>query len=677
MAESIAKAYVQVIPSAKGIKGALKNAIGPDMRSAGRDAGGTLGRSMVSKIKGVVATAGIGAAFAKAISDGAALEQSIGGIQTLFKESADAVIRNAEQAYRTAGMSANRYMELSTSFAAALMQSLGGDTQKAANISDIAMRDMSDNANKMGTDMERITDAYQGFAKQNFTMLDNLKLGYGGTKTEMQRLLADAQKITGIKYDISNLNDIYNAIHVIQGELDITGTTAKEAASTLSGSMSAMKAAFTNVLADLTLGRDLNASLQALTETTYTFVVGNLLPAVGRALTGLPMMLSTSFGMAIQSMHLVSQNAEALTTKGIELVTGIGSAIITAAPYLVDAAANLVMALGNAMITADWATIATNTIVGIRDNLDVAAGEILGADGNIVGAVLSAIQIRFPEIWSNGGKLVAKLANGLLAALPGLLSAAGTLLNQLVNTILATMPSMMTSGVQLIGQLANGLLDNLPSIISAAARILSQLLYTMASHLPQMLQKGLELVGQLAAGMIRAIPQAVATIPKLVREIKDAVMRFDWIGLGKDIIRGLIKGIGSMGGMLWNAAKSVAKSVLTSIKRALGIHSPSTVMRHEVGPYIPAGMALGIKDNTKALTGAMHTMSDIGVRTAREDMRTLKAPVTATSYASAPVAYTTNVYVYGTEGQDVERLAEIVMQKIDYAVQRRKACVCG
>ena len=187
MATELAKAYVQIIPSARGIKGSLSNELGGEADSAGSSAGKTFGQSMVSVLKSVVIAAGIGKMISSAITEGAALEQSIGGIETLFKDSADKVKQNAENAYRTAGMSANEYMELTTSFSASLLQSVAGDTAKAADIADMAMTDMSDNANKMGTNMEDIKNAYQGFAKQNYTMLDNLKLGYGGTKTEMER----------------------------------------------------------------------------------------------------------------------------------------------------------------------------------------------------------------------------------------------------------------------------------------------------------------------------------------------------------------------------------------------------------------------------------------------------------------------------------------------------------
>ena len=222
MATQVGTAYVQIIPSAKGIKGKIQEELGGDAESAGKSVGGTLG----STIKGALAAAGIGAAFSKAIGEGAALEQSIGGIETLFKDSSDKMLKYASQAYKTAGVSANTYMENVTSFSASLLQSVGGNTAKAADAANMAMIDMSDNANKMGTNIQDIQNAYQGFSKQNYTMLDNLKLGYGGTQKEMQRLLKDAQKITGQKYDISNLNDVYSAIHAIQGKLDITGTTA-------------------------------------------------------------------------------------------------------------------------------------------------------------------------------------------------------------------------------------------------------------------------------------------------------------------------------------------------------------------------------------------------------------------------------------------------------------------
>lgn len=288
MATELGQAYIQIMPSARGIKDMIKKELGSEIPQAGQEAGESLSSKMLSVAKKAIAAAGIGKFFSASLTEGANLQQSLGGIETLFKGSADTVKKYANEAYKTTGLSANAYMENVTGFSASLLQSLGGDTRKAADVANMAMVDMADNSNKMGTSMDRIQDAYQGFAKQNYTMLDNLKLGYGGTKTEMQRLLADAQKLTGVKYDINNLSDVYQAIHAIQENLDITGTTAKEAATTFSGSFASMKAAAQNVLGKLALGEDIGPALSSLYQTTKTFLVGNLIPMVADILKGVP-----------------------------------------------------------------------------------------------------------------------------------------------------------------------------------------------------------------------------------------------------------------------------------------------------------------------------------------------------------------------------------------------------
>lgn len=292
MATELGKAYVQIIPSARGITGMIQKEMSGEVASAGVSSGQSLGSNLIGALKGAIAVAGIGKAIGAALSEGAALQQSLGGIDTLFKASAEKVKGFANEAYKTTGLSANAYMENVTGFSASLLQSLGGDTDKAADIANMAMIDMSDNANKMGTSMESIQTAYQGFAKQNYTMLDNLKLGYGGTKQEMQRLLADAEKLTGVKYNINNLSDVYSAIHAIQENLDITGTTAKEAASTFTGSFQAMKASAQNVLGKLALGENILPSLKALAETTSTFLLDNLFPMIGNIMSGLGVLIS-------------------------------------------------------------------------------------------------------------------------------------------------------------------------------------------------------------------------------------------------------------------------------------------------------------------------------------------------------------------------------------------------
>ncbi|HGJ6643741.1 TPA: PblA [Streptococcus pneumoniae] len=323
MATELGKAYVQIIPSAKGISGMIQKEMGGEVASAGVSAGESLGSKMMGAVSGVIAAAGIGKAIGASINEGAALQQSLGGVETLFKDSADKVKGFANEAYKTTGLSANAYMENVTGFSASLLQSLGGDTDKAAETANMAMIDMSDNANKMGTSMESIQLAYQGFAKQNYTMLDNLKLGYGGTKQEMQRLLADAEKLTGVKYDINNLSDVYSAIHTIQENLDITGTTAREAVTTFTGSFESMKSAAQNVLGKLSLGEDIQPALQALMETTSTFLFGNLIPMIGNILKQIPILILGGIKGVFSGIF-----GEGLGSIMGSIVTALGSAFL-------------------------------------------------------------------------------------------------------------------------------------------------------------------------------------------------------------------------------------------------------------------------------------------------------------------------------------------------------------
>lgn len=379
MATNLGKAYVQIMPSAKGISGMISKELDGEVSSAGKSAG----NSLVSTIKSAVVAAGIGKLFASSLMEGGKLQQSLGGVETLFKNNANMVKQYANEAYKTTGLSANAYMETVTGFSASLLQSLGGDTAKAAKVANTAMVDMADNSNKMGTSMELIQNAYQGFAKQNYTMLDNLKLGYGGTKQEMQRLLADAQKLTGVKYDINNLSDVYEAIHVIQKELDITGTTAKEASTTLQGSFASMKAAFLNLLGKLSLGQDIKPSLQALATTTTTFLVGNFLPMVGNILKGLPTLVIGAFsGLAEQLRGVLGDEVVNKIQGYLTKVSGAVDSFIEVLTGKLSTAQgiDLMKSLGIDEGTA-------NTIVTIADNIRTAFQNIWQAIKN-VGAIV-------------------------------------------------------------------------------------------------------------------------------------------------------------------------------------------------------------------------------------------------------------------------------------------------
>lgn len=568
MATELAKAYVQIIPSARGIQGSLTQALGGEASSAGASAGQSFGSQLVRTALGVISVASIGKALGATITEGAALEQSIGGIETLFKDSADTVKAYADEAYRTAGMSANQYMEQTTSFAASLLQSLGGDTAAAAEVANMAMTDMSDNSNKMGTDMERITDAYQGFAKQNYTMLDNLKLGYGGTKTEMERLLADAQKITGVKYDINSLADVYNAIHVIQGELDITGTTAKEAATTLSGSFNSMVAAGKNVLGKLTLGQDIRPSLEALAQTTTTFLVGNLLPAVWNILSALPGGVVT----LVQSMG--TQLAAALPSFLAQFQTGITGGL----PQLLTA--------GQTMLS--------NLIAGLMQNL--------------------------PQLLQTAVSVINQLVTGFYTAMPQIAAAAITLLTQFCQGIIANLPQVLSAGTSILQNLLSGISIALPQLITSAGQMIITLTSALLQNLPQIITAGFNLLTALITGIGQGLPGIITAAIEVGAGFFDAITSLDWIQLGADIINGIISGIGSAVGALVDAAISAAKAAFDAAKNALGIHSPSRLFRDQIGKMIPSGMALGITANLNPVTTAMRTLSTMTVGTLQRDL---------------------------------------------------------
>jgi len=403
VATELGQAYVQIMPSARGISGSMSKQLDPEADSAGRSAGLKIGTALkVAAIAGVVATgAALGKLISSSLSEGADLQQSLGGVETLFKENADKVKKYAADGYKTAGLSANAYMETVTGFSASMIKSLNGDTKKAADLSNQAIVDMSDNANKMGTNIGDIQNAYQGFAKQNYTMLDNLKLGYGGTKEEMQRLLTDAQKLTGQKYDISNFADITEAIHAIQTEMDITGTTAKEAATTFSGSFDSMKAALSNVLGNMSLGRDLQGPLNALVTTSSTFLFDNFIPMVGNIFKALPGALST----------LASAAGKALSEK---LGLGIGPGL-------------------------------NKTMASIQKSLAPLSGILQGAFkgiGPMMQGVISSLT-PFGNVLANTLSTIPKLFSNIITSLTPVMSSLGTAFQQI--------PTLLTTVVGAIG----------------------------------------------------------------------------------------------------------------------------------------------------------------------------------------------------------------------------------
>ena len=440
----------------------------------------------------------------------------------------NAVLENANKAYMTAGMSANEYMDTVTGFSASLISSLGGDTNKAADYANSALVDMSDNANKMGTDMESIKNAYQGFAKQNYTMLDNLKLGYGGTQEEMKRLLSDAEKLTGQRYDISSFADITQAIHAIQTQMDITGTTAKEASTTISGSWGSLKAAFQNVLVGLTTGGDMfDQSLDALINTAVTFGQ-NIIPAIKGALSGVGYLI-----------------------EGLAPVIGetIPPLINDLAPTLANSAVSLISSLVN----------------GLTQN----ATQFSECLSNIIIVAVAGISTVVPQLLDAASKIVSNLMQGLTNSMPQIVNGAVTLIEGLVNGLVNNIPLLIMGAVQLVTSLANGLIENLPRIIDAGVNLITGIVSASYSMMPQIIQNGMQLVVNLAVGLVRAIPQLIAALPRITGAIVKGFKSVNWFDLGVQLIKSIWEGIKSIGSEMWNGVKEKTSELWGGVKNVV------------------------------------------------------------------------------------------------------------
>lgn len=505
----LGKAYVQIVPSAQGIKSALTEMFDEETEGLGEQTGQSIGQELIGTLKKVIAAAGIGKIISDSINMGGALQQSLGGVETLFKDSADTVKEYAAQAYRTVGLSANDYMEQTTSFAASLLSSVSQDTDAAAQLANMAMVDMADNANKMGTDMQDIQNAYQGFAKQNYTMLDNLKLGYGGTQAEMQRLLNDATKISGVKYDLGNLADMYSAIHIIQQEMDITGTTAKEAATTLTGSFAAMKAAAENVMGNWSTGADLTEPLQALADTAQTFLVDNLLPMIGNVLAGIPEIVYSLVPELLQTgTELLSSLAQGFTE-------GIPEFFSTALPQLLAFTDQL---RDNA---ASFVDAGLNLITQLLNGLIAGLPNLIAYVPDIIINICGIINDNMPKILGEGVAIIVQLVVGIVKAVPDLLANWKKILQAVLSVISAI--NWLNIGKNILTGVANGVKSMGSSMLNAFKGGFSSALAWIKSLPSQAVQWGKNLIqsfingltgkgGAVGAGAIAAT--AGATIAK-------------------------------------------------------------------------------------------------------------------------------------------------------------------
>lgn len=557
------------------------------------------------------AAAGIAALTKKAVDEYSDYEQLVGGVETLFKDSSDKVLKYANDAYKTAGLSANEYMDTVTSFSASLLQSLDGDTSAAADKANLAITDMSDNANKMGTSMESIQNAYQGFAKQNYTMLDNLKLGYGGTKEEMERLLKDAEKISGQKFDLSSYGDIVDAIHVVQTEMGITGTTSKEAATTIQGSVGMMKSSWQNLVTALANGNgDIDTTMNQFIASVET-VGTNVIPVVETALTGIGTLVEKLAPIVIEKLPGVLST---ILPQAVSAITSLVNSLVKVLPSLIQTIVNQIPSLFN--------------------------------------TVVSAVIKLLPKLIDVAGQAILTIANGLSKALPKLLPKLVDIVLYMAEKLLDNIDKIVDAAIQLMIGLAEGLVKAIPKIVAKAPIIISKLVSAIARNLPKLLQAGIDLIVMLGKGLIQAIPQLITNIPKIASSIIDGLGdALKGIGeVGKNLITGLWNGISNAKDWIVEKVKGFGDSVLSTLKDFFGIHSPSRVMRDQIGKNLALGVAEGITKNKKY---AKYSAEKLGETIVQAAEKKLDAYTTYHSMSiKQEVAYWDNIRKQCKKGTD-------------------------
>lgn len=549
-------------------------------------------------VVGVTAAAtAIGTIGTKAIQAYADYEQLVGGVETLFKDSQDKVMEYANNAYKTAGLSANEYMETVTSFSASLLQSLDGDTSAAAEKANLALTDMSDNANKMGSDMTLIQNAYQGFAKANYTMLDNLKLGYGGTQAEMQRLLEDAEKISGIKYDISSYADIVDAIHVVQTEMGITGTTAKEAASTIQGSFGMVKAAWQNLVTGLAdPGQDLGALVGNFTDSVV--VAGNnLIPRIQELLPRIVETVTSLVGTVSEQLPALLESVlPSLIEGATSLIAGLMAALPSVLAVLGDVAPTVIGILVPALIDLLPQIVQTgiDVIVSLVQGISEAMPELIPAATEAILEIVDTLTNpdNIGKLVDAALKIILTLADGIIDAVPRLLEVAPKIITNLITALTENFPKIIESGVKLVASLSDGLIKSIPQLTETAPKLIIGIVQGILDNLPEIIMSGPKIIMALIEGLISAIPDLVQAVPTLIKSIVDTFLNYDWGSIGRNIVSGIKNGVSNT----WNGLKSgvgtAVNGLVGGVESILGIASPSKVFAR-IGGYMAEGLGQG------------------------------------------------------------------------------------
>lgn len=537
-------------------------------------------------------------------------EQLVGGVQTLFKDSAGIVQDYANNAYKAAGMSANEYMNTVTGFTASLIQSLGGDTKAAAELGNTAVQDMSDNANKMGTDIESIQQTYQSLARGNYAMLDNLKLGYGGTKSEMERLMADAEKLTGEHYTIGDFGDTVKAIHAVQTQMGITGTTAKEASTTIEGSMNAMKASWQNLLAGMSdSGANMNGLINNLVDSVNTFA-SNIMPRIAPLING---MVQAAVQLLPQAVNMITSQLLPLITAQIpSIVSGLSQvvqAIVAALPQVMSTLTAALPQIVQALLTLlpQLIDAGMQMLASLIQGITEALPTLIAMLPTIIQQVASLVLANLPFIIQVGVQLLLALVNGIVEALPQLIQMLPGIVVQITDVLLANLPLLVIAGIRILIALIRGITQAIPQLVAMLPGIVTKIMRTLSAHLPLILSTGLQMMVQLAAGIASGAVHVIKGAGKIVSETMKALGELPGkvVDIGKNIVKGVWEGISNAIGWLRDKVSGWVSGIMKDIKGFFGIHSPSRLMRDEVGKYLAEGIGVGFEDEMGAVSKRM------------------------------------------------------------------------
>ncbi|MEK0401599.1 phage tail protein [Streptococcus suis] len=643
MATDLGSAYVQIVPSAKGISGSISKLLGGEVDSAGRSAGSSLGASLVSALSGALAAAGIGKIIGSALSAGADLQQSFGGLDTIYDGAQESAKQFAKEAYK-AGISANTYAEQAVSMGASLKQALGGDSTKAINMANVAIMDMTDNAAKMGTDIGIIQQTYQSLARGNYAMLDNLKLGFGGTKAEMERLLTTAEGLPsamGRKFDISNYADVVEAIHLVQESMGLTGVAAAEAENTYTGSLAAMKASWANTLAGLSLGENITPQLQALASTTSNFLFGNFIPMVGNVFKGLPSAIGTFIA---EAMPLILEQGKALLSglvigvetglpefemlvtgltanfrqwfieefptlmqTGVELLSNLGQGIISAIPDLLTTFSyiflDLVVAFANFLPTMLQA--GSDLLLNLIDGIILNIPNLLLSAQEIFRSFTEVIQGSLPQMLEKGSEILVNLVQGIVERLPEIGSAAIELVGMFIDFLTQNLPDILQMGVEFVVNIVNGLVQELPQLTSTALELAGEFLSMLLSKLPDILSAGVEILTTLISGILSILGNIGQVALDIGAELLGGVEDIDLFDAGAAILSGFVNGLRSM----WGEVTSFVGGIADWIAKNKGPISYDRVLLKPAGLAIMQGLNTNLQVGFKDVMGTVSGMA--------------------------------------------------------------------